>query len=475
MTHESLQITGCTLIDGTGSPASTVPMTIRIEDGRFSSVTPTLPEDWSTTSAAVVDARGKYVIPGLINSNVHLLDGIMMMGVGGVEYLARFEGRYHEVIEEAAQIALRAGMTTVFDTWNALEPIKYSRDRIASGTVPGARIFCAGNIVGMGGPFSGDFCLECRPTTSAAFADRSDALFEAGVGRRLSALPPEEVRAIVRDYLGKGIDFLKFAVSDHIVVGPTYHQLKAIGPYFTFSDRVSRVIVEETKRAGLPVVTHTTSIESFQLAIDLEVDAMMHCSIVGQIPMSQESIAQMKAKSVWGEIQPTTRLHQEFLDKVGGRWAKSTGGVNRENIVKLIENHAPILMGTDAGCTDPDVLHSISDEEQSERPFTLGKDHLMWFKAMSEMGMEPMAMLLAATSNVAKAYHKSSSLGTVEVGKLADALVLNSNPLADFNAYGDIDLIVKDGAPVDRRSLPAQNVVYQPRTWHGGGDPMPAT
>ncbi|WP_163086758.1 hypothetical protein, partial [Acinetobacter baumannii] len=83
-------------------------------------------------------------IPGIVNSNVHLIDGIMLMGTGGIEYLARFEGRFHEVIEEAAQIALKGGMTTVFDTWNALEPAKKARDRINAGTVKGARIYCAG-------------------------------------------------------------------------------------------------------------------------------------------------------------------------------------------------------------------------------------------------------------------------------------------------------------------------------------------
>lgn len=464
MTKASLVITGCNLIDGTGSVPDR-PMTIWIDNGRFSGIWPDGQRDVPTKDIRTIDGRGKYVIPGLINSNVHLLDGIMMMGNGGVEYLARFEGRYHEVIEEAAQIALRAGMTTVFDTWNALEPVKLARKRINDGTVAGARIFCAGNIVGMGGPFSGDFCLECRPTMSKTFADRSNELFEAGVGRRLSALPAEEVRAIVRDYLTKGIDFLKFAVSDHIVIGPSYQFLGPIGPYLTFSERVQRIIVEETRRAGLPVVTHTTSIESLQSAIDLEVDAMMHCTITGQVPIPQSTLEQMVRKCVWGEIQPTTEKYQSALDKKGGRWAKSAGGVHRENTVRLIQANGPILMGTDAGCTDPDILAELSEDELDERSFTLGKDHLNWFVAMSQMGMKPMPMLLAATRDVAKAYGKLDELGTIEEGKIADLLILNANPLQDVRAYANIDVIVKDGSIVDRQSLPTKQVVTKARFW----------
>lgn len=211
---KKMAIVGATLIDGTG--ANPLPNAVIVFDqNKIISVSAghadTLPDD-----VQVIEAKGKYVIPGIVNANVHLIDGFAIMLGSGLEYLARFEGRYHEVIEESAQIALRSGMTTVFDTWNAHGPVLYARDRIASGQVPGARVYAAGNIVGMGGPFSADFSKESRNVATRTFADRVDALFEAGVGRRLAALPPQEVRAIIRDYLSTGIDFLKFAIRDSL-------------------------------------------------------------------------------------------------------------------------------------------------------------------------------------------------------------------------------------------------------------------
>ena len=97
-------VVGGTLIDGNGG----VPQpdaVVLIEDGRFSAVgkrgAVKVPP-----SATVIDAAGQFVLPGIMNGNVHLLDAIMMMGKGGAEYLARFEGhRYighvYPVLESA--------------------------------------------------------------------------------------------------------------------------------------------------------------------------------------------------------------------------------------------------------------------------------------------------------------------------------------------------------------------------------------
>jgi len=164
MGHEELCIVGGTLIDGNGGPPRADSM-IHVAQGRIRAVGRR--GDGTPPGARVIEADGQYVLPGFMNGNVHLLDGIMMMGKGGVEYLARFEGRLHEVIEEAAQIALKGGCTTVFDTWNATVPVLKARDRINEGRAAGARIFAAGNIIGMGGPFSADFMMQARASTSA--------------------------------------------------------------------------------------------------------------------------------------------------------------------------------------------------------------------------------------------------------------------------------------------------------------------
>ena len=78
------------------------------------------------------DAAGKYVIPGLMDANVHLMLG------SSIEYIVRYEGHYEDLIEESAQISLKNGLTTVFDSWGPLQPLLNVRERVNHGQTPAA-------------------------------------------------------------------------------------------------------------------------------------------------------------------------------------------------------------------------------------------------------------------------------------------------------------------------------------------------
>ncbi len=451
----TIAITSATVIDGLGGPPRH-DATVLVRDGRFVAVgadrSIAIPED-----ATVVDGRDRWLLPGFVNGNVHLLDGIMMMGIGGIEYLSRYEGQFHSVIEEGAQIALRSGMTTVFDTWNALEPVLVARDRIDAGEVAGARIFCAGNIVGMGGPFSADFHPAARRCISTTFANRMDRLFEAGVGHQLSHLPPSEVRPIIRDYLRRGVDMLKVAVSDHLIMTVGWDRT-----YLTFSERVLRVIAEETRAAGVPLLTHTLGLEALQIAVDLDAEVLIHATLTGQQPIPTELADAIAKKGLGCGMQTVTEAYQTHLETCGDPWAFYGGGEHARNERLLIDAGARILLGTDAGCTAPDVLADLPPGGTDGRPWTLGEDHFLWAQGVVEKGMRPMDAILASTSNVARAYGKIDRIGTIEPGKLADLVVLDADPLADVRNLRRVAAVYKDGVLVDREALPNQPLVTAP-------------
>ena len=149
-------VRNCTLIDGTG--AAPVPdAVVVIEGAKIVAVGPkakvNIPAD-----ARQINAAGKYIIPGLMDANVHLILG------SSIEFIVRHEGRYEDLIEEAAQVTLKNGLTTVFDSWGPLQPLLNVRERIMRGETAGSRMFVAGNIVGLGGPFSRDFNSAAETT-----------------------------------------------------------------------------------------------------------------------------------------------------------------------------------------------------------------------------------------------------------------------------------------------------------------------
>ncbi len=171
---ETLAVVNGTVIDGTGS-APLKRGVVLIKNGRIA-VVGSKREIAIPGGTELIDAKGKYVIPGLIDANLHLYINI------DAESLIRYEDRYYEVILEVAQIALKTGQTTVFDTWGPRAALVKARDAINSGEATGSRIFLAGNIIGFDGPFSPDFLgVVHPPIITNTFAKRTNETWQQGV------------------------------------------------------------------------------------------------------------------------------------------------------------------------------------------------------------------------------------------------------------------------------------------------------
>ncbi|MEU4838528.1 amidohydrolase family protein [Nocardia testacea] len=453
MTSDTLAVTNVHLIDGQGGPSKPT-TTVIVDGGRFTTIGPTVSTE-IPAGATVVDGSNQWMVPGYINGNVHLLDAWMfMVGPGTIEYLARWEGRYTEVIEEAAQLVLRNGVTTVFDTYNAIDPVLAARDRINAGTSQGARIFAAGTIIGMGGPFSADFHFAGRQAAAQSFVNRIDEMFEAGVGHQLSLLPRNEVQARVRDYLSRGVDMLKIAVSDHIFMTVGFDR-----SYQTFTRPVLDVIVEEARSAGVPVLTHSLSIEALETSVELGADVLIHANYTMGQPYPHSLVDKIVASDSWAELQTVHENHQRALEECGSWSAQLGSGAFADNERTLIGANAKIMMGTDAGCPSVDHLADLTPGERDDRPWTLGGDHFHWTQSMVEKGMSPLEAISAATLNVARGYGKDDLIGSVEPGKLADFVILDRDPLEDIRNLREIRDVYQAGVAVDRIKLPAHPLV----------------
>jgi imidazolonepropionase-like amidohydrolase len=449
---EKLAIVGATLIDGTGA-APVQDAVIVIDGARIAAVGPRgrVPVP---LGAREIDAAGKYVIPGLMDANVHLVLG------SSIEFIVRYEGRYEDLIEEAAQVTLKNGITTVFDSWGPLQPLLNVRDRIGRGEAVGSRMFVSGNIVGLSGPFGRDFNAAAETTASKVLVKRVNAIWEENVGPPLLYMTPEQVRVEIRKYVGRGIDFLKYAVSGH-----------ALTNVLQFSPIAQRAIVEESHRAGIIAQTHTTSVDSLREGIEAGVDMMQHAASTGPVPIPDSTIQFALARKVFLAVQPRTARRLEIeLKQAEERSPDSRTRFNErirhENQIRLIKAHVPLLLATDAGMLDPDAVEQMNPQLRIDRLTELGEGHFLWFRAMVEKGMTPMDAIVSATRNIAAAYHRLEQFGTLESGKLADLVILDADPLQDIENVRRISKVMKDGQIVDRDKLPLKKVLTAPRDRH---------
>ncbi len=450
---QTLAVTGGTVIDGTGAAPVSNGVVI-MTDGRITAVGAAGDVD-VPAGATMIDAGGKYVIPGLIDGNLHLFLN------GDLETLIKHEKRLHEIVLEAAQITLKTGQTTVFDTWGPRAALAQARDMINAGEAPGSRIYLAGNIIGFSGPLGPDFREQYAPFVSKAFVNRINETWEEDTGRELLWMSPDSVAAVIRNYTTLGMDFLKYGASGHVDMN-----------LISFSERVQRVIVEEGHRAGITVQTHTTSVESLDMAIEAGVDIITHCGISGpEIPIPLVTIQKMVDRGIACSVLPITARRLAALEEHVPEGTLTpymrVGVTNRRN---MIEAGVKLLMSTDAGIENP-VLRAESPTlaaDTVDPRVKLGDGHFNALVALEELGMDPMEVLKSATSNVASAYWLDDEFGTLQAGRWGDVVVLDANPLESAYNYRQIHMVIKEGKVVDLDALPVAPIISSMKVPTGG-------
>jgi imidazolonepropionase-like amidohydrolase len=428
-----------TLIDGTGS--SPVPdATVVVSDGLISAAGPADTTE-VPAGAEVRDCTGSYLIPGLMDANVHLV------GARTPDTLLEFEGRYDELAFEAAELALKYGLTTVFDTWGPAAPLVKARDAINSGKRVGSRFFCAGNILGLSGPMSEDF-FKSGSTFEPETKQRIDDVWEVGCGGNMISMTVGQIGQAVADYISAtGVDFIKYAASDHRTEG-----------FLVFSETAQRMIVETAHSKGLLVQAHTTTVESLRMEVEAGADLLQHPGITVRIPIPDELMDVIVARQLPCMTMLQTERYLAWLAA-----AKPDQGARRaitdQNDRAFLAKGARVLLTTDAFAYGQRVKNhagfrpGILEDSVPDMPTQIGSAHFLWIEAAWERDMEPMEILRSATAYTAEAYGCADRFGTVTPGKAADFVLLDADPLAAPENYRRIRDVIKDGVTIDRAAL----------------------
>jgi imidazolonepropionase-like amidohydrolase len=463
-------IVDATVIDGSGG-APIADGVIVVENGRIAAVGPrssvAIP-----AGAQQVDAQGRWIIPGLIDTNVHL----SLYGGQNDRYesLVRYQPRQDEIVLEAAQIDLSYGITTVRDSYGALVPLVKVRDRIARGDDVGARILAAGNILGWSGPYSFSFSRVMGQLT--LFQEQMNDFIAQGGGEELMAMSPAELRKAIDAYIARRPDFLKYGGTSHFSE-PTF-----IG----FSPDGQKVIVDTGHAHGLFVETHSTSPEGLRVSIAAGIDGIQHPELLDgqELPpdvvksiVDRGLVCSMLVSTITGpawkrhlktkeenekkkleadkERPPSTRDKTTAERRKEAADAGADLEMRRKNAQTLIRAGGRITPGTDS--------YWAAAPELTRTPKPIDQDHgigtILAIEGLVELGMTPSQAIVAATKNGALAARGSKDFGTLEAGRLADLVILSADPLADISNIRKIAAVWKDGRPVDREHLPRTRVL----------------
>ena len=427
-------------------------------------------------SYQIIDAKGHWITPGLIDTNVHLI--LMVVP----EFYIKYEDDLEEIAIQSAQVGLKYGMTTMADSWGPLEPLKRARDRINAGEFEGSRVLIAGNIVGSGGPFSSYFMgswdlrgltLRYGGWVHPMIQQRINNMWEAGAGPEMLAMTPDEAADAMRAYIAKGVDFVKVAVSGH-GIGPVEPMI--------FSPRVLQAMREVVRDAGIPFQTHSFSVESLRASIDLEPELLQHPNVmsvswqrasdaqktavremVGEIAdknilsalMAIPSRKQIEIYAGWDSSQHDDPWVNQIMDYRKGAFVGADFEKISESVKVWLDADVAFTIATDQGPEASDLGPVVWGR--------LGRAHFDRMEALQEIGASPMEILIAATRNGAAAYGLADLLGTLEAGKAADLLILDADPLEDVANLRQIRHVIKDGRIIDRESLPTVKVLdYDP-------------
>ena len=465
MNSGNIQILNAKLIDGTGGPLQEG-VTIVIRNGKIHEIGDRI----NVEDIPRLDVDGAYVLPGLIDSHVHL-----MWGPGAViqNYETPTEqnwkqgwGQYYSHYLKAY---LACGVTTILDVGSPSYVIHEVRQHLADGR-PGPNYLTLG-------PFL------APPNGYGSFFNHNPS-------------SPEEVEEQLNVIQSLNIHGIKISIEKGwSVLGGSY-------PMHTSS--VLQAIKQEAEKRKLPIYVHATCEENQITALKLGVHALAHTLISRNEKLSDGFIQLMKTSASHQMSTLTTmdaeltyfyteRLNDPLLELVapeielssakqrlkrqlaytmlmnyglprspmvegrlmrffqdypglstklflwlaklfnGKRYQENALDNSKDAIFRLHNAGVPIVMGSDAAYT-PSSLYAFH-----------GISSLREIELLGEAGLKPQDAIKAATQTPAQMLGLSHEIGTIEVNKKADLAIIRENPLVDLSAFRSIQWTVKDG------------------------------
>jgi imidazolonepropionase-like amidohydrolase len=381
--------------------------TIIVRDGKVSEIR--AGHGNAPAGARLVDLRDKFVLPGLIDSHVHL-DSDAGGNAALVEAVTSSDAATAYRAAGNAKKTLMAGFTTVRNLGDGTGATLALRDAIAAGDLPGPRIIDAGRSISTtSGHMDGTLSMSEDLHASIDQDNLCDGL--------------ESCRQAIRKQIRRGVDVIKIATT-----GGVNSRIGAGLGRQIFDDEV-KALVDTAHLYGKKVAVHAHGTDGVNAALAAGANSIEHGTT-----LDDASLKLFKQAGAY--YVPTLSTVNGYLERLAAnpnayppdvlakvKWRIEVTGKSLE---KAYPAGVKIAFGTDAGVSK----HGRNADE---------------FELMVKHGMSPAAAIEAATVNASQLLGVDAEVGTLEPGKAADIIAVAGDPTRDVTVLKSVSFVMKNG------------------------------
>ncbi|AYG94402.1 amidohydrolase family protein [Brevundimonas naejangsanensis] len=385
------------------------PSTLVVRDGKVVEIRDGFVDASAFPGAVVVDQRDRFVLPGLIDSHVHLVSDV----AGQAGFLAEITDNLPVHAYSAAMNArktLMAGFTTVRNLGDSGGVTLALRNETAAHRLPGPRILDAASSIS---------------TTSGHMDGRLgfNDDFREHIAHDNVCNGAESCREAVRLQVGRGADVIKIATT-----GGVNSRIGAGLGAQMFEDE-AKALIDTAHLYGKKVAVHAHGADGINLALRMGADSIEHGTI-----FDDETLQLLRRTRAY--YVPTLSTINGYRERLAADpnayppevlpkilWRIEITG---QSLQRAVPAGVRIAFGTDAGVSK----HGRNADE---------------FELMVQNGMTPATAIEAATVNAADLLGLSAEIGTLEPGKRADVIAVAGDPLSDVTTLKTVAFVMRDG------------------------------
>ncbi|MBT3941700.1 MAG: amidohydrolase family protein [Chloroflexi bacterium] len=400
-------IVGGNLIDGTGA-APVLDTTVLVDGESIVEVGPRASVS-VPPGAEVIDASGMTVMPGMIDCHDHLSE--MHYDIMTRWRMAMPNSLQHLRTAKIMEDTLAGGFTCIRDGWGLDAGFKMA---VEEGLYPGPRLMLTITFMSGTGGHADRVTLSGHQNPFNNDPRLPDGVVDG----------PDAARAKVREIWRAGADVIKFATTGGGASRPGH------GPFDpSFGRDEVAAIVAEASEKGLRTMCHALAGDGLRYAVEEGAGSIEH----GGYLVEQPDLLKMMADNDQFYV-PTFAVyeyHAENSPPHMAERARALKDVHQRSLHAAMEAGVKVAAGTDMG------------------GFVHGKNYRE-IEILVERGMTPLQAIKAATGTAAECVGLGDQIGTLEVGKLADVVIVDGDMSKNVSLLGDRDnikMVMKGGDP----------------------------